>query len=33
VRKGACNFGWLAFALGTMWFDQGEHRGDKVAMG
>jgi uncharacterized membrane protein len=31
----AYNFGWLAFALGTMWLDQREHgtRGDAVAMG
>src|SRR6267142_1578227 len=31
----AYNFGWLAFALGTMWFDQRQHgaAGDKVAMG
>ena len=29
----AYNFGWLAFALGTMWLDQREHGGDKVAMG
>jgi hypothetical protein len=30
----AYNFGWLAFALGTMWFDQRQHgQGDKVAMG
>jgi uncharacterized membrane protein len=31
----AYNFGWLAFALGTMWFDQRQHgtSGDKVAMG
>jgi uncharacterized membrane protein len=29
------NFGWLAFALGTMWLDQRQHgaKGDKVAMG
>ena len=28
-------FGWLAFALGTMWLDQRQHdaKGDKVAMG
>ena len=31
----AYNFGWLAFALGTMWLDQREHgaKGDAVAMG
>jgi len=29
----AYNSGWLAFALGTMWLDQREHRGDRVAMG
>ena len=31
----AYNFGWLAFALGTMWFDQRQHgaKGDRVAMG
>ncbi|WP_349630489.1 DUF2270 domain-containing protein [Bradyrhizobium iriomotense] len=31
----AYNFGWLAFALGTMWLDQREHgtKGDQVAMG
>ncbi len=29
------NFGWLAFALGTMWLDQRKHgaKGDAVAMG
>lgn len=29
------NFGWLAFALGTMWLDQREHggKGEAVAMG
>jgi uncharacterized membrane protein len=29
------NFGWLAFALGTMWLDQRRHgaKGDVVAMG
>ena len=27
------NFGWLTFALGTMWLDQREHAGNKVAMG
>jgi len=29
------NFGWLAFALGTMWLDQHKHgaKGDAVAMG
>jgi len=28
-------FGWLAFALGTMWLDQRRHgaKGDAVAMG
>jgi hypothetical protein len=27
-------FGWLAFALGTMWLDQRQHaKGNKVAMG
>jgi uncharacterized membrane protein len=28
-------FGWLAFALGTLWLDQRQHdaKGDKVAMG
>jgi uncharacterized membrane protein len=31
----AYNFGWLTFALGTMWLDQREHgaKGDAVAMG
>jgi uncharacterized membrane protein len=31
----AYNFGWLALALGTMWFDQRWHgaKGDRVAMG
>ena len=31
----AYNFGWLAFALGTMWLDQRRHgaKGDAVAMG
>jgi uncharacterized membrane protein len=31
----AYNFGWLAFALGTMWFDRRQHgaKGDRVAMG
>jgi uncharacterized membrane protein len=31
----AYNFGWLAFALGTMWLDRREHgtKGDRVAMG
>jgi len=31
----AYNFGWLALALGTMWFDQRRHgaKGDRVAMG
>jgi hypothetical protein len=29
----AYNFGWLAFALGTLWLDEREHEGDKVAMG
>jgi uncharacterized membrane protein len=31
----AYNFGWLAFALGTMWLDQRTHgpRGEGVAMG
>src|SRR6202047_4991428 len=31
----AYNFGWLAFALGTMWLDQRKHgaKGEAVAMG
>ena len=31
----AYNFGWLAFALGTMWSDQRQHgaKGERVAMG
>jgi len=28
------NFGWLAFALGTLWLDRRTHiKGDEVAMG
>ena len=29
------NFGWIAFALGTMWLDRHQHgaKGERVAMG